>query len=72
MARCRHCGEMNENNAVVCKNCGRDLVIKCPVCGKVFKREIPVCPVCSWDFTSDGTRYQFEGEMDLAAVRGNI
>ena len=72
MARCRHCGETNENSAVVCKNCGRDLVIKCPVCGKVFKREIPVCPVCSWDFTSDGTSYPFAGEMDLAAVRGKI
>lgn len=72
MARCRHCGETNENSAVVCKNCGRDLVIKCPVCGKVFKREIPVCPVCSWDFTSDGTSYPFPGEMDLAAVRERI
>ncbi len=72
MARCRHCGETNENSAVVCKNCGRDLVIKCPVCGRVFKREIPVCPVCSWDFTSDGISYPFAGEMDLAAVRGKI
>ena len=72
MARCRHCGETNENSATVCKNCGRDLVIKCPVCGRVFKWEIPVCPVCLWDFTSDGTSYPFAGEMDLAAVRGKI
>lgn len=63
---------MNENSAAACKNCGRDLVIKCPVCGRVFKREIPVCPVCSWDFTSDGTSYPFPGEMDLAAVRERI
>ena len=72
MARCRHCGETNENTAAECKNCGRDLAIKCPVCGRVFKREIPVCPVCSWDFTSDGTSYPFPGEMDLAAVRERI
>ena len=72
MARCRHCGETNENSAAACKNCGRDLAIKCPVCGRVFKREIPVCPVCSWDFTSDGTSYPFAGEMDLAAVRERI
>ena len=72
MARCRHCGETNENTAAECKNCGRDLAIKCPVCGRVFKWEIPVCPVCSWDFTSDGTSYPFPGEMDLSAVRGKI
>ena len=72
MARCRHCGETNENSAAACKNCGRDLAIKCPVCGRVFKWEIPVCPVCLWDFTSDGTSYPFAGEMDLAAVREKI
>lgn len=72
MARCRHCGETNENSAAACKKCGRDLAIKCPVCGRVFKWEIPVCPVCLWDFTSDGTSYPFAGEMDLAAVRGKI
>ena len=72
MARCRHCGETNENSAAACKNCGRDLVIKCPVCGKAIEKEIPVCPVCSWDFTSDGTSYPFPGEMDLAAVREKI
>ena len=72
MARCRHCGETNENSAAACKNCGRDLAIKCPVCGRVFKWEIPVCPVCLWDFTSDGTSYPFAGEMDLAAVRERI
>lgn len=72
MVKCRYCGETNENTAAECKNCGRDLAIKCPVCGRVFKREIPVCPVCSWDFTSDGTSYPFAGEMDLAAVRERI
>lgn len=50
MKYCQYCGAHNEDDANVCRACGRSLIQKrtkfCKHCGNQIDEECVVCPVC--------------------------